>query len=158
MPGFRPEPRTYKLRFIDDEELAGLEVKMGSVSVEEYNRMMKVSISGAPDIDTENKDIAALRREISAFAETVLDSNDWLINLFASRLLEWNLEDQQGKKVPTTKKAVMAQERLMISKIINAWQSAMVRIPDPLSQQSPNGKPSEEESLGLDRISESQQS
>lgn len=134
--GFRPEPKQYRLKFIDDEHLAGLEVVMGSVSVGEYNKMMRFGM-------------------VLGLNEEAIQANDWIIELFVSRLVSWNLEDEEGKPVPANEEGVLGQERWIIAKVLTAWQMSLVQISDPLVPPSQNGGQSEEKSLNLGDSSES---
>jgi hypothetical protein len=138
MAGFRPEPKQYRLKFIDDEDLAGLEVVMGSVTVGEYNEMLKLALSDAMDADS-------------------LDAGDKLLDMFAGRIVSWNLEDfKTGKKTPTTPAGVRSVERSIITRVIAAWQIAIVGVSSPLNGSSSSGETSLERSLGLASKSPSQ--
>lgn len=119
--GFRPEPKQYRLTFTDDPELAGLEVTVGSVSVGEYNQMLRQSL-------------------VDGLTAETLDANDELLKLFASRLVSWNLEDQQGAAVPATLDGVLSQDRGLIAKVITAWQVALITVPKTSKTGSPDGQ------------------
>jgi hypothetical protein len=133
--GFRPAKKIYRLNFVDDEELAGLIAEVRSVSVDEYNKMLTVSMERGLTPET-------------------LEANNWLLDLFGERLEKWNLRDpDSGRKVPPTPAGVRTQERTLVAKVITAWQLALVRVSLPLSNGSSDGGISEEQSLGL--VSES---
>jgi hypothetical protein len=137
--GFYPEPTLYHLTFPEGDPLHGLEVTMGSLSVGEYNAMMR----------------RALARGLS---EETLKANDEMIDLFVSKIASWTLEDKAGAAVPVTREAVDGLDRRLIAKLITAWQSALIGVPDDLGKGSQNGELSPEESLGLGSLSASQPS
>ena len=134
--GFYPEPVQYHLHFPEDDALHGLEVLMASLSVREYNEMMR-------------------RAAIQGITEETVKANDEMVDLFVAKLVSWNLEDRDGKAVPRTRKAVDGLDRNLVGKIILAWQMALVGIPVPLESESSNGQLSREQSLGLASASRS---
>lgn len=126
--GFTPERTVYKLNF-EGTHLDGLLVRMGSLTVAEYNKMMALG-------------------QASTVAEA-MEANQWIADLFLAKLIEWNLEDKDHNPVPATQEGLDTQERPVINAIITAWQGAMINIPAPLPSASENGGTSEELSLGL---------
>lgn len=132
--GFYPEPTLYHLTFPGDDPFHGLDVTMGSLTVGEYNAMMR-------------------RALVKGITEDALQANDEMIDLFVTKLTAWNLEDKDGKPVPFTREAVDGQDRNLIGKLIFAWQMALVGIPAPLDTTSTNGALSAEESLALGSVS-----
>lgn len=133
--GFRPEPRTLRLVFTDPA-YAGLEVTMQSVSVGEYNDMLRLAVTDG------------LTKETVA-------ANERMVDLFASRIVAWNLEDASGQPVPATPEAVRGYERSVIGDIITAWQLALIQVPPPLPSASPSGATSPEASLPMEALSAS---
>jgi hypothetical protein len=133
--GFRPEPTVYNLSF-QGTQLDGLHVKMSCCTIKEHNEMMKAAMQDGIDEET-------------------LKSNDRILDLFTNHLVSWDLEDLAGQIVPTTREGIDDQERTIIVQLINAWQVAMMNIPNPSNSESSNGSISEEQSLGLGSISES---
>jgi hypothetical protein len=133
--GFRPDPTTYKLNFAGTD-LDGLEVIMRSVSVKEFNEMLRLGVAGA---DTEK----------------VVKANERVIEMFTRALVEWNLETQAGDAVPATKDGVLAQESRLVTRMIGAWQMALVTVPDPLPAASGSGATTPEASLDLASASRS---
>lgn len=138
MTGFEPEPKTYRLTFGPETGLEGLQVTMASITVAESNRMVRIM---SRSYSRENADEA-------------LTDMEWSNNLFASKLLEWNLL-HKGKKVPPTAKGIESQDRFLIAAINRAWQEAMVSIPAPLSDGSSGGETTEEATLDLENASKS---
>jgi hypothetical protein len=142
--GFRPEPTIYSLNF-KGTFLDGLHVKISCCTIREYNKMMNTT--GATQEQQDNLDkLTELVKELAA-------RNDWVLNLLASHLVSWDLEDADGNPVPTTRDGIDSQERAVIAQLIAAWQMAMVSVPNPLKPDSSNGRISEEQSLGLGSVS-----
>ena len=136
MTGFKPRAKTYKLTFEDDDDLNGLEVTMGTVTLGQYNEMLRAGL-------------------ISSVTADVLDANDHLLDIFAERIVSWNLLDARGKPVPRTPEAVRNQERHVITAIISAWQLRIVGVDPTLNGESGSGAITREASLGLENLSES---
>jgi hypothetical protein len=157
--GFRVEPTIYNLSF-QGTPLDGLHVKMSCCTVREYNQMLKATVIAPIDFDEETEDTAELRRvskELYERSREVYANNEQVLELFATHLVSWDLEDPiDGTPVPTTREGIDSQERPFISQLIQAWQSAMVNIPNLSKSESSNGSISQERSLGLGNISESQ--
>jgi hypothetical protein len=127
--GFAPEPIIYNLTF-DGTRLAGLRLKVGSVTVREYNKMM------AAGAEEDQKKVA--------------ENNTWVLDLFFSRVISWNLISKTtGEPVVPTQDGVQEVERWVINDMMAAWQIALVAVPKNLSQNSDYGETSEEASLGM---------
>ena len=105
--GYRPKPRQYPLKF-SDAEFAGLEVIMGSMTVGEWERLMAVADGAAAE-------------------------NDWRLELFAGRVISWNLtEGDDDQPVPVTLAALKALPRPFMAALFTAWQMAILGV-DPTS-------------------------
>ena len=62
------------------------------------------------------------------------------IDLLTEYLLDWNLEDADGKTVPFTVEAIMAEvEEVVIAKILVEWCRASVGITAPLDPPGADG-------------------
>lgn len=134
--GFKPEQTIYKLTF-KGTALDGLEVRVGSLTIREYNAMLRAGSADGP--------AGVLKANVSVF------------ELFLSKLISWNLEDADGNPVPQDMAGLESQERPVVTGIINAWQMAMVNIDGPLKSDSSSGNGLLEESLELGNLSESPQ-
>lgn len=136
--GFRPQPVEYNLDFEEGDELHGLEVKIRSVTVREYNEMMRNGLKKGED---------------------GLKASDDLLELFVERLVAWNLEDPEtGDPVPPTMDGLLSQDRRYIGRMVQAWQIALVGIPAALGKALNSGERSLEESLAMAISSENHQS
>ena len=114
--GYRRQPTVYRLVF---QEYEGLEVTARSVSVEEL-----LKITGLANQMTAKPDDKQVEE---------------LFGFFASRLVSWNLEDEDGKPVPATLKGLLGEEMGFILKIVQAWVRAITGVSPPLSNGSSNG-------------------
>lgn len=112
--GYRPKPRQYPLKF-SDAEFAGLEVIMGSMSVGEWERLM----GGSDDLQAEN---------------------EWRLELFASRVISWNLtEGDDDRPVPVTLAALKELPRPFVTALFAAWQLALLGVDPTSAPASSNG-------------------
>jgi hypothetical protein len=156
--GFRPEPTVYKLTF-EGTALDGLTVRASACSVAEYTEMIRITTTQQAPIDTSQlktpEDIQRVSAEIQKRSEEVVRNNDRMLELFATHLVSWDLEDMAGRVVPPTRDGIDSQERPLINQLIQAWQVALVSIPNPSKPDSSDGKISEEQSLGLGNLSQS---
>lgn len=140
--GFRPQQTIYNLTF-EGTAFDGLHVKMSCCTIKEHNTMIKGAINGD---------------DKKGITEETINENEYILDLFANHLLSWNLEDPiDGSPVPATRVGIDSQERSLIAQLIGSWQIAMVKIPNLSNTESSNGETSEEASLDLGSISESQQ-
>lgn len=136
--GFRPEPTIYNIDFGEDSPLHGLHVRASACTVDEYNKMLRMSvIEGGVSVE-------------------LIEGNDWTLQLFANHLVSWDLEDYiTGEPVNTTLEAILSQERGLIAQIIAAWQVAIVSVPKLSRSNSNDGAILAESSLHLGDVSES---
>ena len=136
--GFRPQPTIYNLTF-EGTALDGLHVRMSCCTIKENAEMLKASVRNdeTPGVTAQD-----------------LEDNDRILQLFCDHLVSWDLEDLAGQAVPTNRGGIDTQERTLVAQLINAWQIAMVNVPNPSKTESNSGGTSEEESLGLETSSE----
>jgi hypothetical protein len=122
--GYTPKRTLYKLDFSETEH-AGLEVVTRSMPV---GGLLKIAglVEAA---DAENPDLGDL---------------DELFRRFASVLVSWNVETDDGQPVPADFDGLAGQDFDFVLPVINAWILAMSRAPRPLPPASPP-----EETLGL---------
>lgn len=157
--GFRPEPTIYKLTF-EGTALDGLTVRASACTVAEYTEMIRINTTQQSPIDISQiktpEDIARVTEEIQRRSSDLIRNNDRMLQLFANHLVSWDLEDPiDGSAVPATRAGIDSQERPLINQLIQAWQVALVSIPNPSTSVSDSGKISEEQSLGLGNLSQS---
>ncbi len=122
--GYRRKPREYHLKF-EDDEFDGLIVKCGSLSVDEFI------------------EITTLATRLQA---TTAESDDVarMFDILADKIIEWNLEDDDGKPVGHTPADLRAQDFDFIMTIQMSWMTAMAKVPNPLLSGSNNGGTTQE--------------
>lgn len=117
--GFRVQAKLYKLVFPDDEDLNGFEITVRSMSVGEFQKILRLG-------------------QVEDRKESV-EGNEQLIRMFASKIDSWNLEDDKGKPVKPGFDAVSELDNSMVSKLLAAWTTAALEVPKPPRSESPNG-------------------
>jgi hypothetical protein len=100
----------------------GLEIRMRGMSMAELDALSK--------FETQGKDVTTGDRvaEMRAMAQ-----------LFSSRLISWNLLDEDGQEVGTSIDDILAADLGVVMSAIGAWQKEVTRVPDPLPQPSSAG-------------------
>ncbi|GAB3156207.1 hypothetical protein GCM10027258_62290 [Amycolatopsis stemonae] len=63
------------------------------------------------------------------------------LEVFVRALVEWNLEDDEGKTLPFTVEALLGTQDNVVNAMLNAWVDAG-RPPAPLEQPSTSGESS----------------
>lgn len=126
--GYKRNPKVYHLKF--EGEYDGLEVMIRSLSM---GQLIKARSGDSGD----NNGTAEL------------------VELFAERLVSWNLEDEGGQPVPPTLEAIKGEDNDLIFAIINQWTDAVSGVKAPLPESSPAGEPSQEALIPMEPLSES---
>lgn len=129
--GYVPKRKIYKLAF-EDAEMDGLVVRVRGLSTGQYI------------------DLMGLKQK----AEGGDDSGE-LFEFLAERLVDWNVEEEDGTPVPADLTGIRAQDMPFTMAIINAWTKAMADVPAPLGQPSTSGASSLEASIPMDALSPS---
>ena len=138
--GYRRKTKTFRLTWPEGEELAGLEVVLAGLSTGEFLELSDLAGHATP----ENMDT---------------DDGRKLIEMLASNLKSWNLEDDDGAPVPATTEGVMSNEFTFNLDVIIAWMEAVGgALSGPLEQPSTSGSPALEASLPMEPLSESRAS
>lgn len=78
--------------------------------------------------------------------------------LFASRLLSWNLTEEDGTVLPATMDGLNTLDPGFVNKICGAWITAVNGVAVPLDSESTSGEDSPEASIPMAVSSPSQQS
>ncbi|MFF3511529.1 hypothetical protein [Streptomyces sp. NPDC002573] len=128
--GFKRNPKIYHLKW-EDGEYAGLEVRVRSMSLGQ---------------------LVASQKGTGYNGKEGIEGN---IELFAERIVDWNLETEDGEPVPTTLDAIMGEDDDLIIDIVRRWNEAMAGVPAPLPESSPSGEPSPVASIPMEPLSES---
>ncbi|WP_326646050.1 hypothetical protein OG884_15475 [Streptosporangium sp. NBC_01755] len=130
--------KTFKLTFADGD-LEGLEVRVRSISIERFLELaplLDMTMSGGMTPE----DIESIRE---------------MLDMFASVLVDWNLEDEDDMPVPCTAEALMDQDLRFVTGLMSTWAEHIAGVSAPLERPSPDGEPSLEESLPMEVLSPS---
>lgn len=156
--GFRPPLTTLNLNWPEGHRLHGLEIKASSVTVDQYSKIQTLMYSvhdGAPQREGETSADATARVQ-AAIQAGQKDSND-LLDMFAEALIEWNYDDPKtGERLSADRAGVGRADAQYLTMMIFGWTNALVSVPDPLPNGSPNGKTASdmaESTLGLATVS-----
>jgi hypothetical protein len=128
--GYRHKPKNIVLKFDEGSDYPGFECTLRGLTLGEYREVI-----GIDEVD-------------NVAIGSMLDS-------FATALISWNLEDEQGHPVAPTPEAVLAQDKDLMLKAAESWIDAIHGVPAPLGQSSPDGAPSPEVSIPMDVLSPS---
>lgn len=126
--GYRPKRKTYVLEF-EDPDLDGLEVTVRGLTTGQIL-----------DIETAREDGGE-------------DAIRELLELLASQLVEWNVEDDDGRPVAANLDGIRAQDIAFNMAIIDAWQNAVTGVPAPLDEPSTDGELSPVASIPTETLS-----
>lgn len=129
--GFRPS-RRYKLVFDGHPELEGFEVLTSTASIGEL-----MDLTGKSD------------REVTTGLTLPGLAPESAIRVFASHILEWNLEDEQEQPVQPSYEAVIGLEVGTVTAMVKAWLEAVSGVSPSLGKESGSGATSEAELSGL---------
>lgn len=129
--GYKPKRKIYNLDF-EGTEYEGLQVTIRGLNTGQYMHLF----------------------EAKAEAEAGGETNN-LLTIMASRLVDWNVEDEDDTPVPATLDGIKTQDLDFNLAIVNAWTTAMAGVPAPLEQPSIDGGPSLEASMPMEPLSPS---
>ncbi|SRR6266403_655593 len=80
---------------------------------------------------------------LGEYFEAVKLEGEPLIELFASKLVEWNLEEEDGAPVPATLAGLYTQDREFVRTLVRSWFKTVAGISDPLPLPSEDGEQSQ---------------
>ena len=126
-PKYVVQRKVYTLHF---EEYPGMEIKASSVSM---GQLLQVS------------DMADRARAGSGLAEV-----HGLLELFASRLVSWNLVDDIEQDIPLTLDGMLTLDTDLVLAAVLAWFGAMTQVDESLGKASTNGDTSAVLSLPME--------
>lgn len=126
--GYKRNPKVYAIAFGEDTDYPGLEVQVRTLS---------------------------LGQLIDVRSRADEDGTKAMVDLFAERLVSWNLEDEDGRPVPATLDGIRGEDDDLILAVIRHWQDAMRGVPAPLESGSGSGVTSAVESRLAELPSES---
>lgn len=77
------------------------------------------------------------------------------VELLADRIVDWNLEDEDGTPVPVTLEAMHEEDDDLILAIISRWMEAVAGVSAPLDETSNSGATSPVASIPTEALSPS---
>lgn len=108
--GYKPKRVTYALEF-EDDDLAGLEVEVRSVTLDQYLAVVGARrLANLPSRQWDDDDTRAMAG---------------LYDALAAALVSWNVEDEDDEPVPATRDGVYSQDITLMLPIGLAWLNAM---------------------------------
>lgn len=119
--GFKRERKTYRLVFDNKSELDGLEVVTKSMPLRDFMEMAQLANSANESSE-----------------EGLYKANNLFVK-FSEFLVEWNLEDEDGKPVPADFDGVYSQELAFVLALVTAWMEAISGVSNPLGKESTSG-------------------
>lgn len=131
--GYTAKLKTYLVRFDEGHEFHGAEARLRGMTYGEWE-----FAAGLDGGDGDPNAAATIGR-------------------FVDHLIEWNLEDEDGKPLPTTMDAVRNLDKGLVAALNNAWISTLIGVhdADPLPESSLSGEPSLVESVPMEALSPS---
>jgi hypothetical protein len=131
--GYKPKLKTYLIQFQEGHEHHGAEARLSGMTYGEWEQA-----TGLDGGDGDKDGADGVRR-------------------FVDHLTSWNLEDEDGKPLPTTMDAVKTVDKDLISALNTAWINELIGVHDasPLPETSTSGEPSLVESVPMEALSES---
>lgn len=84
-----------------------------------------------------------------------VEKRDRSYELFATRLVKWNLESAPGEPLPMTLDGMKALDWSWGKDFLKSWITAVTEVPSPLEQPSTAGDPSPVASIPMEPWSES---
>lgn len=140
MAGYKRKAKVYKLIF-EDEEFAGLEVRVKSLPVGDFLDLTDLADVAAGTAGAEQK-----------------DKIERLFAIFADALLDWNLLDEDDNPVPANLDGVKSQDLDFDLTVIKAWMEAVAGVAAPLVTGSNGGTTTLEASLPMAPLTPSPES
>jgi len=133
-------PRKIIRLIFDDDDLAGLEVRVRSLPLGKV-----LQVAELDDLDPGN----LTREDIPKIRE--------IFGMLVSSMVSWNLEED-GVPVELSLSGLMDQDPAFVFRIVRAWMNALNTVPDPLASPSLDGERSLEASIPMDVLSGSRAS
>lgn len=139
--GYRPKRKTYLVKFDEDHELHGLEMRVRSIPMHEFNRLTEIS-DRVNEKEAAGEDVDALIDELYRF---FLAGLDW-----------WNVETDAGEPVEKTVAALREHlEFDFVTQVIMEWMTQIASVSAPLEKPSNGGGTTRMASLPMEPLSSS---
>jgi hypothetical protein len=122
--GYTRKRKTYRLEF-DGTDQDGLTVRIRGLTIAQLDTLQEAEI------------------------DNTVDGRRATQELLAEQLVEWNMEDDDGRPLPPTLDSIRSLDPAEFSAIISAWATAIAGVTDPLEPSSNGGAPSLEASIPM---------
>ena len=131
--GYTAKVKTYLVKFDEGHQYHGAEARLSGMTYGEWEQ-----VTGLDGGEGETNGGDAVRR-------------------FVDHLVSWNLEDEDGKPLPTTLDAVKELDHDLVAALNNAYIQTLIGVhdADPLPETSTSGEPSQVASIPMEALSES---
>ncbi|NUT23978.1 MAG: hypothetical protein HOV77_32885 [Hamadaea sp.] len=116
-----------------------------------------VKIQFAQGHEHHGAEARARRMSYGEWEDVVSSEDDNAMAEFGKRLVDWNLEDDDGQPIPATPEGMRKVDTGLLTALKTAWLQSIVGVhdADPLPQSSPSGEPSPVESIPTEAMSPS---
>lgn len=133
--GYKHQIPRINISFPEDHEYHGCEATLRRLKLGEW-----LDITGLGDGDGDKPVVRHVGDQLRTMAD---------------KLIDWNLEDEDGTAVPTTVEAVLEQDQGLMMAILGRWLDGLAGVSAPLEPSSTGGAPSPVESIPMDTLSAS---
>lgn len=116
-----------------------VEIWIGSLTVAEYNEGLR---------------LGALAAKGDRINDSVVESDSRMNKLFAERLSNWNLEDDEGNPLPTSLETINGLPNRWVTIMIREWFNVMTAVPTDSANPSNGSRQLAEASLGMAQSSQ----
>ena len=140
--GFVMPDTTYRLVFDQDTDLAGFEVRLRALSVDDLLTLAQ-TVAGVEDAVSEVDQI----RQVAP-----------VVDVLAAGILSWNMQTEAGEPIPPSRHAVGRLTIAVLTRVAREWMTAAAGVPAPLGGSSTSGPPAPEASLPMEALSGNQSS
>jgi hypothetical protein len=146
------KPKVFKVSFEEPHFLAGLTLQTHAVSVREFAEF-GIKLSDAARIEQAGTDAEKLRG-----LGALIDSLDQVRQMFAEKLISWDMEEEDGSPTPATLDGVMSLDDQEFYGIVGEWMTAVGGVDESLGKDSGSGGTSPELSALMEPLQPSQAS
>lgn len=120
--GYKRKRKIYKLVF-EDPDMEGLVVRARSTSVQQF---LDIQAFADAAKETDGDTVAAMKRLFATFATVIID---------------WNLEEEDGTPIEATAGALLAEDFDFAMAMVSAWLEAVAGVSAPVGKGSTPGSP-----------------
>jgi hypothetical protein len=146
------KPTTYNVIFEEPHPLAGLTIKTKAMSAREF-AAFGLRLAEAAEVEKAGTDAEKLRQ-----LGTLMDSLEKVREMFAEKLISWDMEEENGEPTPATLEGVMLLDDKQFYGIVEEWLTAVGGVDDKTGKDSGSGEISRELSELMDPLSQNQAS